>query len=99
MDWAPWSACVGDCAFTLGNKNRTRGCEVRHPPFGGDGCPGLPDEEVQCDPTYGSQDCPISMLHLLIVCNFFQHSADEGSANVLVFTFNYRYKFVSIILV
>ena len=62
-EWTSWTTCIGECSFSLGTKFRNRTCHNKTTEFGTDACPTENNQTVNCDPDWGSDDCPLGKGH------------------------------------
>ena len=61
--WSSWSNCTyGECGFHMGTKTRNRTCLCdESTSFGAESCPTDSNQTIQCDPSWGSDDCPLGL--------------------------------------
>ena len=61
--WSSWSNCTyGECGFQMGTKTRNRTCLCdEFTSFGVESCPNDNNQTIPCDPSWGSDDCPLGI--------------------------------------
>ena len=75
--WTPWTDCAGECGFRFAPRTRDRTCLTPLTPFGTECCPGDDNQQITCDPRWGSTDCPIGKIVRLNFRSTDFHSDDH----------------------